>query len=435
MNEQWNRFIRILKTEVVPATGCTEPVAVALAAATARNHLSGPAQFVEAWVSPNLMKNGMGVMVPGTGLKGLEVAAALGAICGDATAGLNVLGTITENDMTRCRFWLKEGWSGVKVEPGCIDALYARVRVHDPERAVTVTIKDSHTNIVHIEDNRGKVLHHKPAGKTKCDSLSSFFRYVTLRQILEFAEKAPLEELIFINQAAELNDALSREGLKGQWGLQTGRTLNRQTRPEFIDASLMTEIMIKTAAASDARMGGAPLPAMSNSGSGNQGIAATVPVVVVAEEVGAIPEELTRALILSHLTAIYIHSKLPRLSAFCAAATASMGAAAGMAYLAGGRYKTIARTLNLMTGDVTGMVCDGASEGCSLKVSSGALSAWKSVMLALDGNAPTFSEGLAADDVDDSLSNIGEIVCKGMMQTDRSVLNIMINKSRNNKTE
>lgn len=189
-----------------------------------------------------------------------------------------------------------------------------------------------------------------------------------------------------------------------------------------------SDIVIRTSAASDARMGGATLPAMSNSGSGNQGITATMPVVVVAEHVQADEERLARALMLSHLSAIYIHAQLPRLSALCAATTAAMGAAGGMAWLMGGNYQTIAMAISSMIGDVSGMICDGASNSCAMKVSTSVSSAWKAVMMALDESAVTGNEGIVAHDVEQSISNLCALACRSMQATDRQIIEIMASK-------
>ena len=229
----------------------------------------------------------------------------------------------------------------------------------------------------------------------------------------------PFDAIRFILAAGQLNDALSREGLSGKWGLHIGATLNKQRARGWIAQDLGSDIVIRTSAASDARMGGATLPAMSNSGSGNQGITATMPVVVVAEHVQADDERLARALMLSHLSAIYIHAQLPRLSALCAATTAAMGAAAGMAWLMGGSYQTISMAISSMIGDVSGMICDGASNSCAMKVSTSVGSAWKAVMMALDDSAVTGNEGIVAHDVEQ---------CRAMQATDRQIIEIMARK-------
>lgn len=427
--QQWNDFIRIVKEEVKPATGCTEPIALALAAATATTYLSGLPQRVEAWVSPNLMKNAMGVTVPGSGMKGLPVAAVLGAICGDAKAGLKVLHTVTSQDVLTAQDWMRQGKVAVNLQPDCTESLYARARVFFENEHATVTITGDHTRITAIE--KGSEVVFKLSKGSQCDdsaSLQAYFSSVTLTQIVECIDAVPVNDIDFIVEAAEINNELSLEGLRHDWGLHIGASLMRQRSRHLIGDDILSSILIRTAAASDARMGGAALPAMSNSGSGNQGIAATMPVVVVAEHLGAGRERLCRALMLSHLTAIYIHSKLPKLSALCAATTASMGAAAGMAWLLGGESKVILMAINSMVGDISGMICDGASNSCAMKVSTGAVSAWKAVLMALDGTSVLGSDGIVCDNVEESLNNLTSLASHAMRHTDTQVIEMMLLK-------
>ncbi|WP_330984755.1 MULTISPECIES: serine dehydratase subunit alpha family protein [Enterobacterales] len=426
----WENFLRIVKSEVKPALGCTEPVSLALAAATAAAHLPGKVQKVEAWVSPNLMKNGMGVTMPGSGMTGLPVAAALGALCGEAKAGLEVLKNVTPPNVDAACRMIAQKQVRVSIDHDCTEVLYARVRVWQGEHHATVTIAGEHTNIINIAQDDIVVFRgDNSAPQSSTLNLPDVFRPVTLSDILLFAEKAAFSDLEFILDAAELNDALSQEGLHNEWGLHVGATLARQSRQGIIGTGLLSDILTRTAAASDARMGGAPLPAMSNSGSGNQGIAATLPVVVVAEHVVADQEQLARALILSHLTAVYIHSKLPTLSALCAASTASMGAAAGMAWLLGGNLNTISMAVNSMIGDVSGIICDGASNSCAMKVSTGAASAFKAVLMALDGTAVTGREGIVCDEVEHSLNNLCALACHAMQYSDRQIIAMMVQKA------
>ncbi|EES8353493.1 hypothetical protein FVP95_003650 [Escherichia coli] len=252
----------------------------------------------------------------------------------------------------------------------------------------------------------------------------------TLAEILKFVNEVPFAAIRFILDSAKLNCALSQEGLSGKWGLHIGATLEKQCERGLLAKDLSSSIVIRTSAASDARMGGATLPAMSNSGSGNQGITATMPVVVVAEHFGADDERLARALMLSHLSAIYIHNQLPRLSALCAATTAAMGAAAGMAWLVDGRYETISMAISSMIGDVSGMICDGASNSCAMKVSTSASAAWKAVLMALDDTAVTGNEGIVAHDVEQSIANLCALASHSMQQTDRQIIEIMASKAR-----
>ncbi|ADO46866.1 serine dehydratase subunit alpha family protein [[Enterobacter] lignolyticus] len=426
----WKKFIRAVQEEVKPALGCTEPVSLALASAVAAAQLDGEIERIEAWVSPNLMKNGMGVTVPGTGMVGLPVAAALGALGGDPQAGLEVLKRATPEAITQAKRLLAEGKVCVRVEASCDELLYSRAKVWCGERWASATIAGGHTRVIAIE-KQGETLftHEDPADAQEDSDPLAVMAQTSLADILNFIEHVPFEEIRFILNAATLNDALSREGLLGKWGLHIGATLEKQCERGLMAYDLSSEIVIRTAAASDARMGGASLPAMSNSGSGNQGIAATMPVVVVAEHFNADDERLARALMLSHLSAIYIHAQLPRLSALCAATTASMGAAAGMSWLVDGRYETLAKAIGSMIGDVSGIICDGASNSCAMKVSTSASSAWKAVLMALDDTAVTGDEGIVAHDVEDSVSNLCALACNAMQQTDRQIIDIMAKKA------
>ena len=237
-----------------------------------------------------------------------------------------------------------------------------------------------------------------------------------------------LEKIRFIHQAEELNRALSDEGLRENYGLHIGRTLRKQVGSGLISDDLLSKIMIETTAASDARMGGATLPAMSNSGSGNQGIAATMPVVVVADYLKVSEEKRIRALFLSHLMAIYIHSKLPKLSALCAVTTASMGSCAGIAYLLTGKFETASMGICSMIGDISGIICDGAANSCAMKVSTSVASGYKSVLMAMDETHVTGNEGIVEHDLDRTINNLCAIVSKSMQHIDRQVIEIMVSK-------
>ncbi|HAS1783621.1 TPA: serine dehydratase subunit alpha family protein [Enterobacter cloacae] len=428
INPLWNHFIRAVQEEVKPALGCTEPVSLALACAMAAGQLSGEVTRIEAWVSPNLMKNGLGVTVPGTGMVGLSIAAALGALGGNARAGLEVLKDVSADALARAKAMLKAGLVQIKLQEPCDEILYSRACVYAGESSAMVTIAGGHTRVVEVVcQGETRFTLDDRQSQAKDDPLAVLAN-TTLSQILEFVEQVPYSAIRFILDAGRLNDALSREGLRGRWGLRVGANLNRQRTRGWVGQDLGSDIVIRTSAASDARMGGATLPAMSNSGSGNQGITATMPVVVVAEHVQADDERLARALMLSHLSAIYIHYQLPRLSALCAATTAAMGAAAGMAWLMGGNYRTIAMAIGSMIGDVSGIICDGASNSCAMKVSTSVGSAWKAVMMALDDTAVTGNEGIVAHDVEQSISNLCALACRSMQATDRQIIEIMASK-------
>lgn len=429
-NPLWQRFILAVQEEVKPALGCTEPVSLALAAAVAAAELDGEVERVDAWVSPNLMKNGLGVTVPGTGMVGLPIAAALGALGGDASAGLEVLKNASSGAIADAKAMLAAGKVSVMLQEPCDDILFSRAKVYSGDAWACVTIVGGHTNIVRIETHTGVIFTQTESVQGEAqESPLSVLSKTSLEEILAFVNTVPFASIRFILEAARLNGALSQEGLRGTWGLHIGATLQKQCARGLLADDLSTAILIRTSAASDARMGGATLPAMSNSGSGNQGITATVPVMVVAEHVGADDERLARALMLSHLSAIYIHHQLPRLSALCAATTAAMGAAAGMAWLMDGCYNTIAMAISSMIGDVSGMICDGASNSCAMKVSTSASAAWKAVLMALDDTAVTGNEGIVAHNVEQSISNLCALACHAMQQTDRQVIEIMASKA------
>jgi L-cysteine desulfidase len=426
---KWETMIDIMKKNVMPATGCTEPISLAYAAAVAAKHFGCPAERVEAYVSANLMKNGMGVTVPGTGRPGLQMAAAIGALDGDAEGGLQVLGHLHEDKVIEAKNMVDRGLATVAVKD-VPQVLYSEANVYGQGHCVQVCIADSHTHIIFIKKDE-KIIFSLPQNETaEIDPDVKFLRSLTFYDIYEFAVKTPLPMISFIKEAATLNDALSEIGLSGEYGLGMGHAMADKIDKNLIGTDLFNQVVMRTTAAADARMGGAPYAAMSNSGSGNQGICATVPVTVVARHLGADEERLIRALAFSHMTAIYIHGFLPKLSALCCGLTASMGGAAGMTLLMAGDYDTAARALSSMTGDVTGMVCDGAANSCAMKVGSASGSAFRSVMLALDGRRVSGNEGLVSDNVDESLRNIGVLATKGMQETDKQILDIMLHKNQ-----
>ena len=421
----WPEFLKAVRHEVVPALGCTEPVSLALASAIASRHLDLIPDRIEAKVSANLMKNGMGVTVPGTGMVGLPIAAAVGALGGDPDNGLEVLRNLTPEIVAAGKQMLLDK----KVDIEITDVphiLYAESRVSHGEEWVRVCIADTHTHVILIEKNGKTIFQAAASTADKAEKYS--LEGATARGVYDFATTAPLSDIAFILDAEKLNARLSQEGMSGHFGLHIGVTLKRQVERGLLSDDLQTKILISSSAASDARMGGAVLPAMSNSGSGNQGIAATMPVVAVAEQVNADEETLARALMLSHLMAIYIHSKLPKLSALCAVTTAAMGAAAGMAWLLRGGYGAASMAICSMIGDVAGMICDGASNSCSMKVSTSAGAAYKSVLMALDNSRVTGNEGIVDESVDASIANLCALASGSMVHTDRQIIQIMVDK-------
>ena len=425
----WQQLIKLVKHEVLPALGCTEPISLALAAATATQYIDKKEiSHIDAYVSPNLMKNGMGVTVPGTGMVGLAIAAAIGAIGGDAEAGLEVLKNITQQQIEQAKTMLNEHKVNVQIANNNT-AIYSEANIYTRHDHVRVCIENSHTNVILIEKN-GEII-FKADNQRQDDSKDVvIIKSMSVKQIYEFASQADFADIEFILHSAELNDALSQEGLRRDYGLSIAATLHEQTKNGLLADDLLSKVIIRTTAASDARMGGATLPAMSNSGSGNQGITATMPVVVVADYLEAMLEQLARALILSHTIAIYIHSKFPPLSALCAASTAAMGSAAGMAWLLGkGQYEPVNMAICNMIGDLSGIICDGASNSCAMKVSTSVSSGFKAVLMALNRIRVTGNEGIVCDSVETSINNLGAIVSNSMKATDTQIIDIMSHKA------
>ena len=426
LNEIEKPLLNIVKHDVVPALGCTEPISLALAAATAAKYLGKTPERIEAKVSPNLMKNGLGVAVPGTGMVGLPIAAAIGALGGNPDGGLEVLKHITPEQVSAAKTMLEQKLVSVDIHQ-TEHILYSESTLFANNDYVKVAIQDQHTNVILIEKN-GEIIFQKVEDEcANCDPYE-VFKQISAREIFEFSNAVELEKIRFISQAAELNRALSDEGLRENYGLHIGRTLRKQVGSGLISDDLLSKIMIETTAASDARMGGATLPAMSNSGSGNQGIAATMPVVVVADYLKVSEEKRIRALFLSHLMAIYIHSKLPKLSALCAVTTASMGSCAGIAYLLTGKFETASMGICSMIGDISGIICDGAANSCAMKVSTSVASGYKSVLMAMDETHVTGNEGIVEHDLDRTIDNLCAIASKSMQHIDTQVIEIMVNK-------
>lgn len=414
-------FISALKAEVAPAFGCTEPTSVALATAHCKALLNQACTSIEVEVSTHLYKNAMGVFVPGTGMKGLVAAAAAGWVAGDKEAGLEVLHQVNDKHLSEI---LELHSSGLIQLTYCDqdDVLFTRVKATSLKQSCEITIEHTHTGITNKTLN-GEIIYSAPPEKAISSSDFSNENW-SLNQLLEFINGAPTEELEFIREAEILNRRLSEEGLKKEYGAAVGRTLQLQQQKGWLSDDLLNRVVRVSAAASDARMGGAPVAAMSNSGSGNQGIAATLPVSVAADWLKATDERRLRALALSHLIAIYCKQSQPKLSALCAVTTAAMGSAAAISWLLGASPEQVHASINNMAGDVSGMLCDGANAGCALKISSATASAVKAALMAQEECSVT-GEGIVAQDADTSIANIGRLSREGLGEADRIVLTML----------
>jgi len=427
-NDIRQMFIKSLKEGVVPATGCTEPIAVAYAAANCMSYLNDQKLITDMHikVSSNIMKNAMAVIVPGTGRPGLITAASAGIVAGDPNAGLSVISELSNDDLPAIFALADSGKISVDVA-NVDDDLYVEAIVSDDANTVRVCIAGDHTNIFLIQKNDDIIFSKDRPTAHAISETKQFLQTVELQDIWEFAKNEPLEEIEFMKEASVLNLALSEDGFKNDYGIKLGQSLRKSRFNSSVD-DLCNDIVSTASAASDARMGGSQLAAMSNSGSGNQGITATIPVSIVSEYVGANEEDLIRALTLSHLTALYIHSFLPVLSAFCATDSAAMGAATGCVYLLTGDFNEACSAIKNMVGDAAGMVCDGAGCSCAMKVASSTSSMYRAVNLAIQDIEIPSSNGLIHDNIDDTIKGLGTIVSEGFKGTDPVILNVMVNK-------
>ncbi|WP_421386238.1 serine dehydratase subunit alpha family protein [Aeromonas veronii] len=427
MKQAWQQYLQIIQQVVKPALGCTEPIAAAYAAAVATRQLGCEPGRLEVAVSDNLYKNSMGVYVPGTGKIGLAIAAAAGAIGGNADAGLEVLAAIQPEQVDRAQQMIDAGKVQVS-RTAAPEFIFCRVTVYGTddkgeEHSAEVTLCGGHTRIV--EQRRdGEVTFtadQSQGGATGsiCDGVD-----ISIAAIYEFATRVEFEQIRFILKASELNGKLSAEGMNNPYGLEIGRTMQQNIDAGLIGEDVMNRIVMMTAAASDARMGGATLPAMSNFGSGNQGIAATIPVMVIAERFAASEEQLARALIMSHLGAIYIKSHYPPLSAFCGNTVTSAAASMAMVYLAGGSFEQSCFAIQNVLSDSAGMVCDGAKASCAMKVSTSSGAAVRGFLMALNSHSVS-GQGIVAGDVDQTIRNVGQMVKEGMSATDSTIIDIM----------
>jgi L-cysteine desulfidase len=424
--EETEKILSLIKREVVPAIGCTEPAAVALAVAKAKEVLSEVPVRAEVWLSANMLKNSMGVGIPGTGMIGLPIAIALGMVTGKSEYGLEVLKDLDHATLQQAKKLVDEQAVSVHLKEHTPDKLYIEACCYSGTSSAKAIICGNHTNITYVERNGEVLINNQTSGVTVGNKEE--VPELTFGTVYQFATETSLQDLQFILKAAELNKTAADVSREGDFGHSVARVLDNEAHRDIMGDSLFTRIVSVTTSACDVRMAGAMIPVMSNSGSGNQGITATLPVVVFAEGTGKPEEELIRALTLSHLMSIYIKHNLGRLSGLCGVTVAGIGASCGITYLMGGTREQIAGSVKNMIGNITGVICDGAKPSCALKVSCAVSTAIISSLMAMDNKVVTSLEGIADDDVDRTIRNLTDIGSEGMMQTDQMVLDIMTRK-------
>ncbi|NDV58667.1 serine dehydratase subunit alpha family protein [Bacteroides sp. 519] len=423
MNAQ---IISLIKREVIPAIGCTEPIAVALCVAKATEILDRIPEKITVLLSANILKNAMGVGIPGTNMIGLPIAIALGALIGKSDYQLEVLKDCTPQSVERAKKYIDEKRIFISLKEDIDEKLYVETICEAGEDKSVAIIACGHTSFTYLARNSEILLDKK---QESVDDNEENTPELTLRKVYDFALTAPLEEISFILETARVNKCAAERSFEGNYGHNLGKILRGGCQNKILGDTVFSHILSYTSGACDARMAGAMIPVMSNSGSGNQGISATLPVLVYAEESGKSEEELIRALILSHLTVIYIKQSLGRLSALCGCVVAATGSSCGITWLMGGSFEQISYAVQNMVANLTGMICDGAKPSCALKVASGVSTAVLSAMMAMENKSVTSVEGIVDKDVDQTIRNLTLIGSQGMNETDKLVLEIMTGKN------
>lgn len=420
-----DKIIELINREVVPAIGCTEPAAVALCVAKATELLGQIPEKISLSLSGNIIKNAMGVGIPGTGMIGLPIAVALGALIGKSEYGLEVLKDVNPGALELGKKFISENRIQISRHPNPPSILHIEVEVKGPDNYAKAVISGSHTNFIYLMKNDEILLNSSDKTSTASDASADV--QLTEAMVYDFAMNVPFEKIRFILDAGWMNREAARLALREDYGHGLGKVIKEEGLRLFGDTPIR-HILSMTSAACDARMGGAQVPVMSNSGSGNQGITATLPVVCYAEDINATDEQLARALALSSLTSIYIKQSLGRLSALCGCVVASTGASAGLVHLMGGGFDEVCSAIKNMVANLTGMICDGAKPSCAMKITSGVSTSLMSAMLAMSGKCVSSQEGIISDDIDTTIHNLTSIGREAMTETDRLVLDIMVNK-------
>ena len=437
MSNKTNYTVKdILRLEVAPALGCTEPAAVALCAATAASLLPlKNISFIEVWLDPNIYKNAMGVAIPGTsGANGIDLAAALGVFGGDPADRLEIFRNINDDIINKARSFL-DG-NGVKVNlKQKKQGIYIKAEITaGSDRAVAV-IEDVHDNITSLTVNDTPVnghslLAHSAITHDGVRELEDWLKELSLAELVGLLDKLDDEDLQFIEKGVEYNTILAENGLANGPGLGIGRTLNKLVEEGLIGRDMVLEASMLTAAAADARMAGVMLPAMSSAGSGNHGLTAVLPIWVIRDYIGCEDHEhVLKAIALSHIITAYVKAHTGRLSAVCGCSVcAGAGAAAGSAYLMNGKLDHIAGAIKNLIGDLAGVICDGAKASCSLKLATAARTAVQAALLSLHGITIQATDGIVDNTPEQTMKNMGDLSTQGMIETDRTILKIMLNK-------
>ena len=424
----YNEYVTILESELVPALGCTEPIALAYAAAKAKEVLGKMPDHITMRCSGNIIKNVKGVKVPNSGgMKGVEAAAVLGITGGDPSQALEVLEHVTDREIDEAEKLLKAGFCDCVLKDDVANLYieaYAVCKKTEKSEALVV-IEDEHTNITHIEKD-GQVLFHKEK-KEYCQEREKTpdKSLLNLEDIITFANEVQITDVEkVLGRQIKYNTRIAEEGLRNPWGAQVGRVVL-----EEFGEDVKWRAVAKASAGSDARMSGCALPVIINSGSGNQGMTCSLPVIEFGKELKKSKEEIYRALCVSNLVALNQKKYIGSLSAYCGAVCAAAGAGAGITYLCGGTLEQIENTVVNTIADAGGIVCDGAKPSCAAKISTALQAAILSHKMAMRGLTFARGEGLVMDCPEDTIKAVGYVGRAGMKQTDVEILNLMIGKT------
>ena len=429
------QLLHLLRSEVIPAIGCTEPIAVALCVARAKELLGCEPDAITVYLSKNVYKNALAVGIPNTGMTGLPIAIALGATVGKSEYMLEVLRDATPEMVAYAKDYMLRVPAQIHINYEAPSILYIHAEVRKGDQTAQATIMDEHTHFVTEASPKSSPKGKDFNSEKKHPSLQGGAGVgLSLRRVYDFAMEVDIHDLTFLKEGAEMNTAAAETSFADQYGHGLGRLLRANTltaTPEMeklFGNTLFTKIISYTCGACDARMSGAMVQVMSNSGSGNQGISCSIPVYLYAKENNCTEEQTFRALALSNLTVIYIKQSLGRLSALCGCVVAATGSAAGITYLMGGNYEEITYAIKNMIANISGMICDGAKPGCALKVTSGVATAIFSAYLAMQHSYADSTEGIVEDDIDRTIRNLTRIGHDGMKVTDDLILDIMTHK-------
>lgn len=429
MRENEQVYLKLLAEELTPAVGCTEPIAIALACARAAEQLEGPRSQVisiELELSANVIKNAMGVGIPGSKRVGIPIAAALGTIGGDSSLELEVLSRVNQEQ----RRWAEESVDAHLVtinRAQSPEKLYVRATLRTKDQCSSAVIERDHRLFTSVT-YQGEILESRPLPEISSVHPREAGIDLRVESLYRFATSVDTEKLSFLLEGVRMNRSIAEEGLLEAYGLQVGRTIRESIEKHIYSDDMEKFAAMLATAAADARMAGCMLPVMTNSGSGNQGITVILPVAAAAEKLGSSEGQLIRALALSNLVAISFRHRIGRLSALCGATTAAIGAACGIAFLMGGQLPHMYGVINNMIGDLSGMICDGAKNSCSLKVATSVESAFRSALLAMHDISVSSHEGIIEDDIEKSIDNLVALSKDGMEAADRLIIDIMVAK-------